>query len=190
MRVNVANILTFSRLLLVPVFVYCFVVDMKMWAFIIFCVASFTDLIDGTVARVLGQHSKIGALLDPMADKALMQGCFIPLLIAGFLPWWFFVLALTRDLMIVGGIIYLENKKAELPYRAIWPSKLATLFQMTVAGFALLRWWLVMDPSMQSQLFFWQMSFMILSSVFIVMSGYQYVQMGLYLLRKGRVANA
>ncbi len=190
MKVNVANYLTFSRLILAPVFIYYFVIEMRMWAFIIFCVAAFTDLIDGTVARILGQHSKIGALLDPMADKFLMQGCFILLLISGFLPWWFFALALTRDLMIVGGIIYLETKKAELPYRAIWPSKLATLFQMNVAGFALLRWWLVVDPNLPSQLVFWQMLFTMLSAAFILVSGYQYIQMGLYLLRKGRIANA
>ena len=184
MYFNLANLLTFSRLIMAVVFIFLFVGETKMWAFIIFCTAGFTDLIDGSVARLMHQHSRLGALLDPMADKLLMQGCFVLLLITGYIPWWFFILALSRDLMIVGGIIYLEVKKAELPYKAIWPSKLATLFQMTVAGFALLRWWLIGDPLVYSQIGLWQLISMVLSAVFIVISGYQYVQIGLYLLKK------
>ncbi len=77
MSVNLANLLTFSRLFLTPVFVYLYVAEAWMWAFIVFCFAAFTDLIDGTVARMYGQQSKLGGLIDPLADKLLMQSCFV-----------------------------------------------------------------------------------------------------------------
>lgn len=184
MKVNIANVLTVTRLILTPFFIACFVADVKLWAFVIFCVASFTDLIDGTVARLQGQHSKWGALLDPIADKLLMQGCFVLLFFAGFLPWWFFLMALARDIMIIGGIIYLEVKKAKLPYRAIWPSKFGTLFQMMVAGFALLRWWFPKTAEAQAGLELTQMIFMVIAAALIVISGYQYVCIGLGILRQ------
>jgi len=182
----VANALTLSRLILTPVFIVCFISEIKMWSFVIFCVASFTDLIDGTVARMLRQHSKWGALLDPIADKLLMQSCFVLLLLAGFLPWWFFLMALVRDIMIIGGISYLEIRKAKLPYRATWPSKFATLFQMCVAGFALLRWWIPQTSGSQAGLELAQLMTMIVAATLIVISGYQYVCIGLQILRKER----
>ncbi len=190
MSVNLANILTFSRLFLTPVFVYLYIAEAWMWAFIVFCFAAFTDLIDGTVARMYGQQSKLGGLIDPLADKLLMQSCFVLLLIGGFIPPWFFAIALMRDLMIVSGIFYLENKRVELPYRAIWPSKLATLMQMMTASLGLLRVWLHAGQALYSPLETAQYLFMGLAALFIVVSGYQYVRMGLELLRQGVVRRA
>lgn len=184
MRFGPADLLTFSRLALTPFFVALFVIGMKLPAFVVFCVASFTDLIDGTVARLYGQSSKTGALLDPIADKFLMQSCFLLLLVSGYLPIWFYIMALARDIMIVSGILYLEMKKVVLPYRAIWPSKIATLSQMTVAVLALLRWWIPFSPSTAGNVLWWQMAVMIGTAVLIVVSGAQYVVMGIGILRR------
>lgn len=187
MTFNAANILTMSRLVLAPVFVVLFVMAEREAAFVVFCVAGFTDLIDGTVARMLNQPSKGGALLDPLADKLLMQSCFFLLLYAGLLPVWFFSLAFLRDAMIVAGIIYLEKKKAELPYRPTWASKFATLFQLAVAVLGLLRWW---RPHLDDAgLVNWHWGAVIAATVLIVASGAQYVRMGLRLLEMRRGAN-
>jgi CDP-diacylglycerol--glycerol-3-phosphate 3-phosphatidyltransferase len=183
-----ANVLTISRLVLMPVLVYCFLTEIRLWAFVIYCFASFTDLIDGSVARMFGTSSKSGALLDPIADKLLMQSTFLLLLISGYLPLWFYCLALLRDFMIVFGIIYLEIRKAKLPYRAIWPSKLATLFQMFLAGFALLRWFIYPGHGQIAWLMTTQNFMMFFSAIFILVSGYQYFQTGIQILRENRTS--
>jgi cardiolipin synthase len=182
MTFNVANALTFLRLLASPVFVLFFLSELRMWAFVIYVAAGFTDLIDGTVARLLKQDSKGGALMDPIADKLLMQSCFILLVITGYLPMWFFVIAFIRDVMIISGIFYLEWKKIQPQYRAIWLSKLATLFQMVVAGFGLLRWWREAAAGPMPGVLLWQEISIAVAAVLIIVSGAQYVQMGFRLL--------
>ncbi len=141
MTMNAANMLTLSRLLLAPVFVLIFLMGERGWALAIFAIAGATDLIDGTVARMLKQRTEGGALLDPLADKVLVQSCFLLLAVIGAIPWWFLGLALARDVMIVSGIFYLERVRAPLPYRPTYASKFATLLQLTVAVVGQLEAW-------------------------------------------------
>jgi len=185
---TVANILTTVRLILTPVFVVLFILGQHAWAIMTFAVAGFTDLIDGTVARMLKQPSAKGALLDPLADKFLVQSCFVCLFAAGIVPWWFFFLALGRDIMIVSGIFYLEYRKFELPYRATLASKIATLFQLAVAIIGLILWWqplIAIGLLSLSHFYFWMM---IATICLLVISGTQYVLIGLNILNKNRAA--
>lgn len=184
MEMTVANLLTLARLILTPCFIFAFAAGQHRLAFILFCVAGFTDLIDGTVARLLNQPSKGGALLDPLADKFLMQSCFVLLAIWDLIPLWFFLLAFARDAMIVCGIFYLERQKAALPYRPLLISKFATLAQLLVAILGLLRWW-------QPELSFggiaivrWHFWCIVAATVLIVVSGAGYVRMGFEILRQ------
>lgn len=176
---TVANILTVIRLVLTPIFIVLFVVGEKPWAIVVFSIAGFTDLIDGSIARMLKQPSAKGALLDPMADKLLVQSSFFCLLLTGLLPLWFFLLALARDLMIVSGIFYLEYRRFDLPYRATWPSKFATLLQIAVAVLGLLIWWnpeVAFGGYLASQVF---SGAAITTAFFLLVSGLQYVFIGL-----------
>lgn len=179
MKMTAADILTLSRLVLTPVFLVAFVMGLKVWALVIFCVAGFTDLVDGTVARMTGQFSKIGALMDPLADKLLVESCFLALALAGFLPWWFFGIALARDVMIVSGIFYLDRVGAKLPYKPLWVSKIATLFQIIVAILGLVAW-MSQQAAASSKAF--EIS-VIIAAVLIIASGVQYLRMGLVLMR-------
>jgi cardiolipin synthase len=181
MRMTAANILTLSRLVMVPLFVVAFVMGHKVWALVLFLVAGLTDLVDGLVARMLGQVSRGGAFLDPLADKLLMESCFLALALVGILPWWFFGIAFARDAMIMGGIIYLEKARAIFAYRPLWSSKLATVFQVAVGVLGLVQWWRpegwdVMIP------FFGPM--LVVTTVLIVISWIQYFRTGLSLLRQ------
>lgn len=178
---TVANALTSMRLLLVPVFVYLFVVDNREWAFIVFCVAAGTDLIDGTVARLMKQSSRWGAILDPMADKLMFVSAFTCMVIVGVVPLWFFVLALSRDVVITIGIMYLKINKIPHPQFAITSSKFATLLQMGVAVCGLLMYW---NPSGAfDQYFGAQVVFMVCATTCIIISGVQYVRRGLEILK-------
>lgn len=190
MTLTVANMLTILRLVLTPFFVAAFLLGHGKAAFVIFCVAGFTDLIDGSVARLLNQRSKGGAILDPLADKILMQSCFLLLTIFNLLPTWFFFLALARDVTIVAGILYLERKKAELPYRPLLVSKVATLVQLAVAVIGLLRWWKPGLSVAGLPLFDVHIWTVFAAAALIMVSGVQYVRIGFEILRRDAARRA
>ena len=104
--VNIANLLTGLRMVLVPVFVvFLFAGDghqtvSRLVAFAIFTVAVITDRIDGQLARSRGEETDFGRLADPIADKALMGAALIGLSILGDLPWWVTVVVLIREVGI------------------------------------------------------------------------------------------
>jgi CDP-diacylglycerol--glycerol-3-phosphate 3-phosphatidyltransferase len=101
--VNVANVLTGLRIVLVPVFLAAlFVGDghetyWRVVAFIVFTVAVVTDRFDGAIARSYGMVTEFGKLADPIADKALIGAALIGLSLLGDLPWWVTVVVLVRE---------------------------------------------------------------------------------------------
>jgi CDP-diacylglycerol--glycerol-3-phosphate 3-phosphatidyltransferase len=98
---NVANVLTVVRVLLVPVFVVCLLAGGTTWrlvALAIFCIASFTDLLDGRLARSRGLVTDFGKIADPVADKALTGAALICLSALGELPWWVTGVIMFREL--------------------------------------------------------------------------------------------
>ena len=103
---NVANALTMSRLLLVPVFVAALFADnagnvgWRIVATVVFVVASITDRLDGDLARRHGLVTDFGKIADPIADKALIGSALIGLSLLGELPWWVTVLILAREVAV------------------------------------------------------------------------------------------
>jgi CDP-diacylglycerol--glycerol-3-phosphate 3-phosphatidyltransferase len=98
---NVANVLTVVRVILVPVFVVCLLTGGTTWrlvALAIFCIASFTDLLDGRLARSRGLVTDFGKIADPVADKALTGAALISLSALGELPWWVTGVIMFREL--------------------------------------------------------------------------------------------
>jgi cardiolipin synthase len=103
---GLANWLTVLRILLIPVFVTLLVYRQRGPALAVFLAAALTDLLDGYVARQRGSQSRLGAFLDPMADKLLLVTMFVMLTLPGIgsanrLPLWFTVLVISRDVAIV-----------------------------------------------------------------------------------------
>ena len=103
---NIANVLTMLRIVLVPVFVVLFFVAdaqdpwWRIGAFVVFAAAMFTDYIDGYLARRLGLVTDFGKVADPIADKALIAAAMISLSIVGELFWWVTVVILVREIGI------------------------------------------------------------------------------------------
>jgi CDP-diacylglycerol--glycerol-3-phosphate 3-phosphatidyltransferase len=98
---NVANVLTVVRVILVPVFVVCLLAGGTTWrlvALAIFCIASFTDLLDGRLARSRGLVTDFGKIADPVADKALTGAALICLSALGELPWWVTGVIMFREI--------------------------------------------------------------------------------------------
>lgn len=104
--VNVANVLTVVRLLLVPVFVAALLteggqdVEWRFVAFGVFALAAFTDRLDGELARRLGLVTAFGTIADPIADKALTGSALVGLSVLGLVPWWITVTIMGRELGI------------------------------------------------------------------------------------------
>lgn len=104
-NVNLPNFLTFSRILLIPVFVVLFstpTTDRSLWAAFVFVVAAVTDVLDGYVARRSGQITKLGRLLDPVADKLLVLSGLFLLVGLGQVPAWVAIVITGRELAVTG----------------------------------------------------------------------------------------
>ncbi len=127
------------RLALVPCFVISFVYDWWGLALLFFITAGVTDLVDGFLARRLNQHSRLGAILDPIADKLLMASTFICLASIDHIPWWFVILMLGKDIFIVGGISFFMLMKFNFDYQPIVWSKLTTLLLLLLGSCGLVE---------------------------------------------------
>ena len=124
------NAITFARIaLIIPVLGLIHASEYG-WALLLFAVAGFSDGLDGFLAVRFGWQSRLGALLDPIADKLLVAGMFITLTMTGDLPVWLTAMVILRDVVILGGAIayhYLIEPVEGEPSRI---SKLNTAFQL------------------------------------------------------------
>ena len=102
---TVANMITILRFLLVPAVVYWLLDGQWQLAFAGFLVAGISDGVDGFIARHFNQRSKLGAYLDPMADKLLLVSVFVVLGLMGELPLWLVIVAVSRDALIVCAVL-------------------------------------------------------------------------------------
>ena len=131
---KIPNILTVGRILIVPFFVLAFYLPGfygDLTALILFIVASFTDFLDGMLARVLGQESKLGELLDPIADKIIVATALILLVMDGTIRNYEVIAAiiiLTREILISGLREFLAKGEIKLPVSSL--AKLKTVLQM------------------------------------------------------------
>jgi len=127
---DIPNIISFLRVLLtIPV------VDLLLdrqfgYALIVFAIAGFSDGLDGFLAKRFNWQSRLGGLLDPLADKALLMASFLVLGSMGLIPMWLVSLVILRDLVIMGGALYYHFEVEDLEARPSLISKANTLFQI------------------------------------------------------------
>lgn len=106
-NLTLPNVLTVLRLLITPGFILAFLNERLVEAWWLFTAAGVTDALDGFLARVLDQRSRLGAVLDPLADKVLVVTAFLLLGHEDWLPQWLVVTVISRDVFIVGGMALL-----------------------------------------------------------------------------------
>lgn len=136
--VNLPNIITFGRLCAVPGSFWLVLAHRTDDAFLLFVAAGLSDALDGWLARRYGGNA-IGALMDPVADKALLVTMYITLAAIGILPDWLAILVVFRDLLIVGGIVVLAVLGQAVTIRPLYISKLNTLMQILLISVSLLQ---------------------------------------------------
>ncbi|HEY5704985.1 MAG TPA: CDP-diacylglycerol--glycerol-3-phosphate 3-phosphatidyltransferase [Terrimicrobiaceae bacterium] len=151
---TLANKITIARILLIPVFVLFAVYygrsveqgqpeEWQRWAAVtVFLVASVTDCLDGWVARRFSQRSRLGAVLDPIADKGLLLTAIITLSLSKWtyaFPLWFPVLVIARDAVIVTGCVVLKHLNGHLDVRPSSLGKMASALQMVAVSWVMLQ---------------------------------------------------
>jgi len=149
---NFPNILTAVRVAIVPFFIYCLFQDelyFQIVAFVMFVVASLTDLVDGYLARKWKQETEFGKFLDPLADKILVIGCFVTfILINNQIEVWMVLLIILRD-MLITTLRFLAIRQGK-SVRTTMMGKVKTTFQMTAIVIILLFFMVVSIGERQS----------------------------------------
>ena len=134
---NLPNFITLARMLMTPVAVMMIISQRFLPAFLIFILAGVSDAIDGFIAKNFDLRTELGAYLDPLADKALLISIYVSLAIYAGLSAWIAITVVSRDVMILVAVLvsWLLDKPVEI--RPVLVSKLTTVAQITLAGFAL-----------------------------------------------------
>jgi cardiolipin synthase len=170
--VNLPNLLTTLRLLLLPAFLTLLVYRRPGPALGVLLLAAFSDALDGLMARWLDQKTAIGSFLDPLADKLLSVSGFVTLALIGPIPAWFVIVVISRDVIISLGSLVLYLHDGRLEIAPSWTGKTAMLAQFaTLVATLMLQLSLVGERT-------WLL-LLALTAVLTVASGLQYVWRGL-----------
>ena len=134
MKIKIPNILTIGRIIIVPFFVISFFLPGfygEIIPFLLFILASFTDFLDGLLARLYKEESKLGELLDPIADKIIVSAALILLVMNGTIQNYEVIAAiiiLTREILISGLREFLADIQIKMPVSSL--AKVKTFIQM------------------------------------------------------------
>jgi cardiolipin synthase (CMP-forming) len=130
---NLPNLITIGRILLVPVVIWAITAGEMQVAFLLFLLAGVSDAVDGFLAKRFGMTSELGANLDPLADKVLIVSIYIALGIAEQIPRWIVILVVSRDILIVGGVMLAWFLGKPMRVKPVLVSKLNTVAQIVFA---------------------------------------------------------
>ncbi len=131
---TIPNLITVLRLLLVPVIVWLLGAGHFTAAFWVFVAAGISDGIDGFLARSFDMGSELGGYLDPIADKALLVSIFVILAMIGEIPLWLTLMVVSRDILIVGGVLLAWMIGRPVAMRPLFISKFNTAAQIVYAS--------------------------------------------------------
>lgn len=185
-----ASQITLTRLLLVPVFALLAVYyarsiaegnpdeTIRWWAVAVFVVAAASDWLDGFIARRFNQQSRLGEILDPIADKALVLTAIITLSVVQWgdnwsIPLWFTVLVITRDIIILGGALILHFANHHVEIDPHWSGKACTCFLLITLGWVMLKI-IPISPLYPT----------CVTAIFVVLSGIFYIREGIRQLQE------
>jgi cardiolipin synthase (CMP-forming) len=136
---NLPNLISLARLLLVPLEIWLILAGRYGLAFWILVAAGISDALDGFIAKRFDRRTRLGALLDPVADKAMLVSVYITLGVAHQLWTSLVIVVVFRDVMIVGGFLLIQVFAVPKHYDPLYISKLNTGVQIILVGFVLAR---------------------------------------------------
>lgn len=167
--IYIPNLLTLARIGLVPWLLVLLQESEFGWSLALFVIAGVTDGLDGYIAKRFNARSTLGAILDPLADKALLVSAYVMLSVMNLIPFWLMVAVVFRDVVIVGGYLIMVLFFGAVQMQPLKISKLNTFFQISYIGLVLcaLAWQLQL-----SELIRW-VGYLVLATS--VVSGLAYV---------------
>ena len=177
---GLANWLTVLRILLIPVFVSLLVYRQRGAALAVFLIAAVTDLLDGYVARRHGMQSRLGAFLDPMADKLLLVSSFVTLTWLKTLPFWIAAVVISRDVILMFGALMIHMAGGHIYPRPTRVGKAATFFQVLTVLTGLASRFVYAGGALR--IVMW------LAAAFTIVSGLQYIVQGMRFLNTAHAA--
>lgn len=176
MSMNLPNKLTMFRVVLIPLFIVVLMSGLiaepasRYIAVVIFCVASFTDYLDGHIARKYNLVTNFGKFMDPLADKLLVSAAMICMIELGMLPAWVVIIIISREFIITG--FRLIAAEGGLVIAASWWGKIKTVTQMAMIILMLLGVNKVIGTIL-----------VVLATIFTVVSGVDYIVKNISVLK-------
>ena len=131
-RRDIPNLISVFRIVLVAPVVWALASDQFGLALFLFAVAGISDALDGFLAKHFHWESRLGSILDPIADKLLLVASFATLTWLGLLPLWLLWLVLARDLIIVSGGLAFHYLVGKFDLTPLWSSKINTVLQIAL----------------------------------------------------------
>ena len=166
---NLPNKLTVLRMVAVPFFIACYMMGYGLFALIIFILASFTDMLDGKIARKYNLVTNFGKIMDPLADKVLVYSAFCMMVEDGTVPGWMLIVILAREFVVAGMRTVAASEG--IVVAAGMSGKIKTVLQMISVPLLLL---LSVFPDLPA-LYYAAYGFLWASLVMTVVSGTEYI---------------
>ncbi len=170
--VNIPNIITFIRIIIIPAFVTALIYKRYDYALLLFIIAAVSDTLDGLMARVTKQKTKLGAFLDPLADKSLLVTSFILFSVYDWVPTWLTITVISRDVIVTLGwfLLYLTSHSIKVEPSLIGKAAIAS--QLILIAYTLLSINFNNIPRPDNWMFW-------IVAVLTTVSGLQYIYRGL-----------
>ncbi len=127
---NLPNSLTILRIILIPFFIGFLLYERYDYALVTLLLAGLTDGLDGTIARVANQRTRLGAYLDPLADKLLLTSAFVTLSALHLVPLWITIVVVSRDIILIAGALLVRLTELRVDLSPALLGKGTTLFQL------------------------------------------------------------
>jgi len=169
---TIPNLITLSRILLLPFFAATLVYKEYQYALILFITAAITDILDGFIARITNQITDVGKILDPVADKFFLITSFVLMSYIELIPKWLTIIVISKDIVVVSGCFIIYFVTHNLKIEPSMLGKLASGVQFILIGVVLL------SSNMKNGLQV-TMPFLVIVAVITALSGIHYVYKGL-----------
>ncbi|MBH0199109.1 MAG: CDP-alcohol phosphatidyltransferase family protein [Nitrospira sp.] len=176
---NIPNSLTLLRILLVPVFIECMAYGAYGLALLVLVVAGLTDAVDGLLARRWNQQTRLGMLLDPLADKLLLTSAFLSLSMLHLAPSWLVIMVVSRDVILLLGTALAHVMGTQIDMTPTFWGKGTTLLQLSYVLMVVLLTWLDLSLSMVTPLVAAMVGFTLTSGFHYIYRSYRHINASL-----------
>jgi cardiolipin synthase (CMP-forming) len=171
---NIPNSLTVLRIILIPCYIGLLIYEKFDLALIVLLVAGLTDALDGAIARMKNQYTRLGAVLDPLADKLLLTSGFITLSMIHLIPSWVTILVVSRDVILMLGTAVAHFTDSRVDITPTFLGKGTTFLQLAYVVMVIFLTSRRIDLTVMLPLLFGMVAFTLLSGFHYLYRGFRH----------------